>query len=149
VYFALDLARVAVGRGELLARWHFTLVGMVAFYLCGGISVGVLIGLMLPLVKNSTGAAIVGTLALLPASYFMFTVMLPNDEDRSAVLVLTAIFSVLYGSLGGVYFGQKLFGTGDAESSSKSRITTLLYVVALGVAVVLLWLDLRFHIINK
>jgi hypothetical protein len=150
VYFVLDLLKVGLGGREVLHRWHMTLPTMIAFYGFAVITVGAIGGLLLPLARYTWGAASVGFLALLPMSYLGFDIVLPASASISARLVLTVLFSGVYGILGGLYLlrgGAAFPVSAGAEGGGGHRIWW--YIAALIGAIMFLWADLRFHLVNK
>jgi hypothetical protein len=71
--------------GASLEQLGITLRDLIGLYVLGGLLVGILAGMMLPLTKRRSGAVLVGIVAALPF-YFGVVVMLGQDDWYSGVI---------------------------------------------------------------
>lgn len=102
-YLIYGIVLLVVGGPTLLKRNHITTIGLVALYLLGIPSIGVIAGALRPLCRTSLGAACVGVVAVLPM--ILTTVMLVSPPEFGIGLRagVTLGFSAVYGVVGGLY----------------------------------------------
>lgn len=99
----LGIVLMALGGPSILRRNHVTALGLVALYGVGIPSIGAIAGALRPLCRTSLGTAFVGTVAVLPVSFCLAFLVLPLSWGVGFRTWYPLGFSILYGTLGGIY----------------------------------------------
>lgn len=93
---------IALARRSALQNYGLTLPQLIGLYVLGGISGGMITGLMLPLVRGQVSAAIVGFFVALPIMAMFGAAMYPNELWSSNFFVTSALSAGLLGPLCGI-----------------------------------------------
>jgi hypothetical protein len=109
--FSVYVSLLYVVRGSApFERLEVSVLSVVVFYLLGGIAIGSLVGLLLPLAKSRLGAVLVGSVAG-TATFVFALVSIYGFTSWSGVAALLAVtWGVLVGSSCGLVYRQ-LFGS--------------------------------------
>ncbi len=114
---------------------------IIATYYAAAVLAGVALGLLRPLTDGRLGAYLVGVLIGFSV-YGAIGVSMYGLTGK--VAGIAAICGLLVGGLGVVFHDQ---GPGFSAKVPRGRV--LWYAMALLAAFVFLWLDMRYHIVNK
>jgi hypothetical protein len=98
--FSLVATVLVLLRGPALLReYHTTYLGLVAGYLFGGITAGVITGLLLPLCRHIVGAMLVGFVAILPFGFLTVLTLYPPERWSTYVPIVPVVGSAILGPL--------------------------------------------------
>ncbi len=102
-FFAAGSLLVVATRGmSVLDDYHTTLPGLLAFNVIGGAITGAIVGVLLPVAsRGAVRAAVLGFVAMLPASVVGMLMVTPQGEWRDVVPIRTLAGAALLGGLGG------------------------------------------------
>ena len=83
---------------------HTSFAKMIASYLLGGISAGVIVGALRPLTKSKPGAAVVGFFAAIPIGMLVRLAMLGNEPWEPRDTIVTLLVCIALGAPVGVMY---------------------------------------------
>jgi hypothetical protein len=99
--FVVLATPVAVMKGsDLKERYHVTYLGLVSIYLFGGLTGGLVAGLLLPLCRWTVGAMLVGFVAILPVGFLVSLVITPAEKWSEMIPLLPLLGSAIAGPVG-------------------------------------------------
>src|SRR3989440_10651494 len=76
-----------VNGSRFLDDYHVSLLGLIAYDVLAGAATGAIVGSLLPLAsRSSIGAALVGFVAMLPASFVGMLIVAPRSEEHTSEL---------------------------------------------------------------
>jgi hypothetical protein len=129
-FFAAGSLLMVATRGiSVLDDYHTTLPGLLAFNVIGGAITGAIVGVLLPVAnRGAVSAALVGFVAMLPASVVGMLMVTPHGEWRDVVPVGSLAGAALLGGLGGPLLRSSYAG----ETATNWRFVAIL--VAVGAA---------------
>ncbi len=129
-FFAAGSLLMVATRGmAVLDDYHTTLPGLLAFNVIGGSITGAIVGALLPVAsRGAVSAAVVGFVAMLPASLVGMLMVTPHGEWRDVVPVGTLAGAGLLGGLGGPLLRSSYAG----ETATNWRVVAIF--VAVGAA---------------
>jgi uncharacterized membrane protein YsdA (DUF1294 family) len=133
-FFATGSVLLVLLRGpSALEGYRISLLGLITYDLIGGAVTGAIVGSLLPVAnRNSGGAALVGFIAMLPASVVAMLLVTPSGEWRQVVPVGSLVAAALLGGLSGPLFRSQDRG----EATTNWRFVAI--VVSVGVVLGLL-----------
>ena len=102
-FFGAGAVVLVLVRGpSALNEYRISLLGLIAYDLVGGATTGIIAGSLLPFAsRGSLAAALVGFVAMLPASLVGMLVVTPSDEWSHVVPIGFPVSAALLGGLGG------------------------------------------------
>jgi len=140
--FSLYVLLVALVRGSVhFERQGVTVWQIIAGYYAAALVSGLALGLLRPLTDSRLGSYILGAVVGFCVYGAIGVGMYGPTAEVAGVAGVLALGT---GGLGVVYYDG-----GPSFSASMPRAKLVAYGIALLAALVLLWLDVHYHIINK
>jgi hypothetical protein len=138
------VAVLAISHGTTwFPDYNLSLWTIVAGYYAAALFAGTALGLLRPLGSTRLGAYILGAIV----GYLVYASVGVLIEPSLDALWFATIPALITGGLGVVFYDDPSPGSQWSPTIPKSRM--VIYAVALLGAILLLWLDLNRHLINK
>ena len=102
LYAAVGVLSVLVRGPDLLREYQISVGELLAFYVVGGVSAGVIAGALLPLGRHPVGAIVVGFLAMLPTCVVGSLLVFSPHEWKEMIPAVPLIAAAIYGVFGGL-----------------------------------------------
>jgi hypothetical protein len=108
VFFsAIAIVMTIVTQGEVLKRQNISLPASIGIYVFGGLSGGVILGLLRPLTRKRLGATVVGILVLTPVTVVLGIMMFgPIGRWDENMLLTIILLPIILGGVGGYSYWE-------------------------------------------